>query len=221
MQDIQLQEFSSSAPFPPFKRGLVAILRGLTPDEAEPIGTILAEAGFEAIEVPLNSPQPLRSVEILAKAWGDRLLIGAGTVLSAGAVADVAAAGGRLIVSPNVEAEVLVEAARRGLVSMPGVFTPTEALAALRYGASGLKFFPANVLGAAGLGAIRAILPPGTLTGAVGGVAEPDFPAFWQAGVRIFGLGTSLYRPGDHPDEVAKRARRVIAAYDALPAGRS
>ncbi|WBO60226.1 hypothetical protein GT370_05215 [Acidocella sp. MX-AZ03] len=102
----------------------MAILRGLTPDEAEPIGTILAEAGFEAIEVPLNSPQPLRSVEILAKAWGDRLLIGAGTVLSASAVADVAAAGGRLIVSPNVEAEVLVEAARRGLVSMPGVFTP-------------------------------------------------------------------------------------------------
>jgi 2-dehydro-3-deoxyphosphogalactonate aldolase len=207
---------ASSVPFPALKRGLVAILRGVPPEDAVAVGAGLAEAGFEAIEVPLNSPQPLRSVELLARRFGDALLIGAGTVLSATAVNDVAAAGGRLIVAPNVEESVLAAAAAQGLVSMPGVFTPTEALQALLWGASVLKFFPANILGAQGISAIRAILPPGAALAAVGGVAEAEFAAYWRAGVRIFGLGSSLYKPGDSAIAVAARARSFINTYDAL-----
>ena len=202
--------------FPALKRGLVAILRGVPPEDAGAVGAGLAEAGFEAIEVPLNSPQPLRSVELLARRFGDTLLIGAGTVLSAAAVKDVAEAGGRLIVAPNVEESVLAAAAAQGLVSMPGVFTSTEALQALRWGASALKFFPATALGAEGIGAIRAILPPGAALAAVGGVAEAEFAAYWRAGVRIFGLGSSIYKPGDSATAVAARARSIINIYDTL-----
>lgn len=209
---------ASPVHFPALKRGLVAILRGLPPEDADAVGAGLAEAGFEAIEVPLNSPQPLRSVELLARRFGDTLLIGAGTVLSATAVKDVAAAGGRLIVAPNVEESVLATAAAQGLVSMPGVFTPTEALQALRWGASALKFFPANVLGAEGIDAIRAVLPPGAALAAVGGVAEAEFAAYWRAGIRIYGLGSSLYKPGDAAAAVAARARSIISVYDALSA---
>lgn len=211
-----MHKAASPVPFSALKRGLVAILRGLPPDDADAVGASLAEAGFEAIEVPLNSPQPLRSVELLARRFGDALLIGAGTVLSADAVRDVATAGGRLIVAPNVEEDVLAAAAMHGLVSMPGVFTPTEALQALRWGASALKFFPAMALGAEAIGAIRTILPPDAVLGAVGGVAEADFAGYWRAGVRVFGLGSSLYKPGDSAAAVAARARSVIAAYDEL-----
>lgn len=205
-----------SAPFPALRRGLIAILRGLPPEDAEPVGEALVGAGFEAIEVPLNSPNPLLSVERLAKRFGGEVMIGAGTVLQAAEVNAVADAGGRLIVAPNLEAEVLAAAAARGLVSMPGVFSPTEALAALKGGASALKFFPAVALGAAGIGAIRAILQPHTFVGAVGGVAESDFPNYWRAGVRLFGLGSSLYKAGDKAAVIAGRARVVIAAYDSL-----
>lgn len=211
-----MHKAASPVPFPALKRGLVAILRGLPPDDAVAVAASLAEAGFEAIEVPLNSPQPLRSVELLARRFGDALLIGAGTALSADAVRDVATAGGRLIVAPNVEEDVLAAATMHGLVSMPGVFTPTEALQALRWGASALKFFPAMALGAEAIGATRTILPPGAVLGAVGGVAEADFAAYWRAGVRVFGLGSSLYKPGDSAAAVAGRARSVIAAYDEL-----
>ncbi|MDE2240539.1 MAG: 2-dehydro-3-deoxy-6-phosphogalactonate aldolase [Rhodospirillales bacterium] len=211
-----MQSAASSVQFPALKRGLVAILRGITPEDAEAVGAGLAEAGFEAIEVPLNSPHPLRSVELLARRFGDSLLIGAGTVLSAASVKDVASAGGGLIVAPNVEEVVLATAASQGLISMPGVFTATEALNALRWGASALKFFPASALGAGGISAIRAILPSGAMLGAVGGVAEADFPTYWRAGVRVFGLGSSLYQPGDKATSVLARAQSVIAAYDAL-----
>jgi 2-dehydro-3-deoxyphosphogalactonate aldolase len=205
-----------SASFPTLGRGLIAILRGLPPEDAESIGEALVAAGFEAIEVPLNSQHPLVSIERLVKRFGDVAMIGAGTVLSREQVHSVAAAGGRLIVAPNVDAEVLAAAAARGMVSMPGVFSPTEALTALRWGASALKFFPAVGLGAAGISAIRSILPPQTLVGAVGGVAEADFPGYWRAGIKLFGLGSSLYRPGDTAAAVAAKARIVVAAYDVL-----
>lgn len=213
-----MTESQHSARFPPLRRGLIAILRGLPPDDAEAVGAALVEAGFEAIEVPMNSPRPLVSVERLVKRFGDVAMIGAGTVLTAAEVHAVAMAGGRLIVAPNLDAEVLSATAERRMVSMPGVFSPTEALSALRRGASALKFFPAVGMGAAGIGAIRAILPQQTLVGAVGGVTEADFPSYWAAGTRLFGLGSSLYKPGEKPAEVAAKARAIVTAYDTLQA---
>jgi 2-dehydro-3-deoxyphosphogalactonate aldolase len=205
-----------TVPWPKLGRNLVAILRGVKPDEVEAIGEALAEAGFEAIEVPLNSPDPLASVERLARKMPANVLVGAGTVLTPEDVAGVADAGGRLIVSPNVDPAVLAGAARRAMVTMPGVFTPTEAFLALKCGASALKFFPAAALGATGIGAIRAVLPRGTVIGAVGGVSEADFAAYAGAGVTAFGLGSSLYKVGASAADVAEKARAAVAAYDAV-----
>jgi 2-dehydro-3-deoxyphosphogalactonate aldolase len=196
------------------RRDLVAILRGLRPQEAYDVVSALIDAGLEAIEIPLNSPEPFRSIEIAAKAAGADCLIGAGTILTEEDTDKVAEAGGRLFVSPNVVPQVIERAARHGMVVMPGVFTPTEALAALAAGASGLKFFPASVLGPAGISAIRAVLPPETVIAAVGGVGEGDFSAYGKAGIRCFGLGSSLYKPGATAAETAQRARATIAAYD-------
>ena len=194
---------------------LVAILRGLTPDEAVPIGEALFEAGFRCLEVPLNSPDPLRSIERLADRFGDSILVGAGTVLSPGAVDDVKAAGGRIIISPNANPAVIGHAKAEGLVSLPGVFTPTEAFAALDAGADGLKLFPAEVAGTAGLKALKAVLPTTAAVYAVGGVEPDSFPAWRQAGAGGFGIGSALYRPGDAPETVAGRARRFIQAWSA------
>lgn len=202
-------------PFPALRRPLVAILRGLAPEEAEPVVGALIEAGFEAIEIPLNSPGPFRSVEIAAGMAPEGILIGAGTVLDVGDVDRLNNAGGRLLVSPNVDPDVLARAGALGLVTMPGVFTATEAIRADRAGASALKFFPANLLGPAGIAAIGVVLPPGTVLAAVGGVAEADFAAYAAAGIGAFGLGSSLYRPGLSAAEVGRRARAVINAYDA------
>lgn len=162
------------AEWPRLSRELVAILRGLKPEEAPGVVTALLEAGFEAIEVPLNSPEPFRSIEIARGLAPDKVLIGAGTVLTVEEVDRLRDAGGNLLVSPNVEPAVIERAAGYGMVTMPGVFTPTEALAALRAGASALKFFPASVLGPSGIKAIRAVLPPDVPVGAVGGVSERD-----------------------------------------------
>lgn len=203
-----------TVPWPALRRPLVAILRGIAPDDAAAVVTELVDAGFEAIEIPLNSPEPCRSIEIAAATAPSSCLIGAGTVLAADQVDDVARAGGHLVVSPNTDGDVIARAASRGMVTMPGVFTATEAFAALDAGASALKFFPASILGPAGIAAIATVLPPGTAIGAVGGVSEADFPAFAKAGIRIFGLGSSLYRPGMTPGEVGTRARATIAAYD-------
>ncbi|WP_375566764.1 2-dehydro-3-deoxy-6-phosphogalactonate aldolase [Oceaniradius stylonematis] len=205
-----------SKQWPGLRRGLVAILRGLKPDEAVGIAAALVEAGFEAIEVPLNSPDPFVSIETIAARFGDKALIGAGTVLTPSDVDRLAGAGGRLLVSPNIDAGVMGRAAERGLVTMPGVFTPSEALAAVRLGASALKFFPASVLSPSGIKAISAVLPGDTLIGAVGGVSHDDFAAYGKVGVRTFGLGSSLYAPGLDAGEVGKRARAAIAAYDAV-----
>lgn len=206
---------TKSTPWPDMKRPLVAILRGIRPEEVEPIVTILIETGFEAIEIPLNSPDAFISIEKAAKLASDSL-IGAGTVLDKAAVDRLADAGGRLMVSPNVEPEVIARATEHGMVTMPGVFTATEALLAIRSGASALKFFPANVLGPEGIKAIRAVLPPNTETGAVGGVSEANLADYAAAGVRTFGLGSNLYRPGETADEVGRKARAFISAYDAI-----
>ncbi|WP_338826779.1 2-dehydro-3-deoxy-6-phosphogalactonate aldolase [Bradyrhizobium sp. 27S5] len=204
-----------SIPFPPMKRPLVAILRGVKPDEVLGIVSALLEAGMTAIEIPLNSPEPFRSIAIAVKRAPADVLIGAGTVLTTADVDRLHDAGGRLMVSPNVDVDVLRRARDHAMVTMPGVFSPTEALLAARTGASGLKFFPASVLGASGIAAIRAVLPPDLMIAAVGGVSDQNFVEYVKAGVRAFGLGSSLYKPGMTAADVAVRAKVTIDAYDA------
>lgn len=206
----------SPAPWPSLGRHLVAILRGLDPRDAVATAGALVEAGFEAIEIPLNSPDPFSSIEAVAREFGKSVLVGAGTVLTPEDVDRLDAAGGRLVVSPNVDPAVLKRAGERGMVTMPGVLSPTEALTALKAGASGLKFFPASVLGPAGIKAISAILPEGTVIGAVGGVSELDFEAYRDHGIGVFGLGSSIFRPGMDVSEVGQRAARTVATYDAV-----
>lgn len=201
--------------WPQLKRGLVAILRGVKPDEIAGIGDALVEAGFEAIEIPLNSPDPFRSIEILAKRVPHGVLAGAGTVLTAADVIRLNDVGGRLMVTPNVDPDIIHKAGDLGMISMPGVFTATEALLAIKSGAAALKFFPASALGPSGVNAIRAILPKETVIGAVGGVGDGDFADWMAIGVSTFGLGSSLYKPGATAEDVAIKARRAIAAYDA------
>lgn len=210
---------TQTAPFPKLKRGLVAILRGLKPAEAVAIGQALLDAGIEAIEVPLNSPEPFASIASIVAALPKTALVGAGTVLTAANVDALAMAGGRLLVSPNIDSEVMARAMHHGMVTMPGVFTPTEAFLAIRLGASALKFFPASVLGAGGISAMRAVLPADTVVGAVGGVSEKDFAGYKSAGVTAFGLGSSLFKPGMSVDEVATRARAAVTAWDAAFGG--
>lgn len=204
-----------TAPFPELRRGLVAILRGLKPDEAITVGRAVFEAGIEAIEVPLNSPEPFSSIAALVENLPQEALIGAGTVLSAADVDGLHKAGGRLLVSPNIDAEVMHRAATYGMVTMPGVFSPSEAFQAIRLGASALKFFPASVLGASGIAAMRAVLPADTLVGAVGGISDKDFSGYKAAGVSLFGLGSSLFKPGMGVDDIAARARAAVSAWDA------
>jgi len=204
----------SVVPFPPMKRPLVAILRGIKPEETAGIVDVLVESGMTAIEIPLNSPDPFRSIEIAVKKAPAGILIGAGTVLTVEAVDRLHEAGGRLMVSPNVDVEVIARARSHGMVTMPGVFTPTEALLAAKAGASSLKFFPASVLGAAGITAIRAVLPADMMIAAVGGVSDNNFVDYVKAGVVAFGLGSSLYKPGMTAADVAARARATIDAYD-------
>jgi 2-dehydro-3-deoxyphosphogalactonate aldolase len=195
-------------------RNLVAILRGIRPDEAESIAGALIEAGIARIEVPLNSPEPLRSIERMARAFGRDAQIGAGTVLDTSAVSAVAEAGGQLIVSPNCDPEVIAATKRRGLVSMPGVLTASECFAALRAGADALKIFPALQLGPDGLAALRAVLPGGTQVYAVGGVGADSFAAWSRAGADGFGIGSALFKPGDGATKVAAAARAIVAACD-------
>lgn len=205
--------------WPPLARSLVAILRGVTPAEAEAVVGGLIEIGFEAIEIPLNSPEPFRSVELAARMAPEGVLIGAGTVLSPEAVDRLNDAGGRLLVSPNIDAAVIRRAGEHGMVTMPGVFTPTEAFQAIAAGASALKFFPAGVLGVPGIQAMKAVLPAAVPVGVVGGVSEADFAAFAAIGVRTFGLGSSLYKAGMAPAEVVRRGRAALERYDAVFAG--
>ncbi|MFD1199273.1 2-dehydro-3-deoxy-6-phosphogalactonate aldolase [Brucella gallinifaecis] len=202
--------------WPKLRYPLVAILRGIHPDETEAIVSALIETGFEAIEIPLNSPDPFVSIEKAAKLAPSDVLIGAGTVLSVENVDRLNDVGGRLLVSPNVEPDVIRHATRHGMVTMPGVFTPSEAFSAIHAGASALKFFPANVLGADGIKAICAVLPKDIPVGAVGGVSENDFATYRAAGVSCFGLGSSLYKAGLTAAEVRDRALRAVEAWDKI-----
>ena len=193
---------------------LVAILRGITPAEALAVGQALVDAGWALIEVPLNSPQPFDSIAALAAAF-PQALVGAGTVLEVAQVRAVAAAGGRLIVSPNADPGVIAEAGRLGLVCLPGVATPTEAFAALAAGAQGLKLFPAELLTPAVLKALRAVLPAGTLMLPVGGITPDNMAAYRAAGAAGFGIGSALYQPGMAAADVAAQAARFAAAWRA------
>lgn len=193
---------------------LIAILRGIRPDEAAGVGEVLVEAGFRVLEVPLNSPQPCRSIRHLADAVGAQSLVGAGTVMTADDVHRVADAGGRLIVMPHADTTVIRAAKAAGLLCTPGVATPTEAFAALDAGADGLKLFPANQLSPAVLKAWRAVLPATVPVFPVGGIDVADMDAWVAAGARGFGIGSALYKPGMTTEEVARRGRDFAHAWD-------
>jgi len=191
---------------------IAAILRGVTPDEIDAIGDALVEAGVTIIEVPLNSPQPFESIQRLVTRHGDQALIGAGTVLEATDVARVAQVGGRLIVAPNFDAEVVRATKAAGLVALPGVMTPSEGFAALKAGGNGLKLFPAEIIPAAVFRAWRAVFPADTLMLAVGGVGVGNLKSYAQAGASGYGIGSALYKPGRPAAEIGKLARALVAA---------
>jgi len=196
-------------------RRLIAILRGIAPAEAVAVAEGLVEAGIDWIEVPLNSPDPLRSIAAMQEALGARARIGAGTVLTPDQVRAVAATGATFIVSPNCDVQVIDRTKDLGLGSYPGVFSPSECFAALAAGADALKIFPAGMMGTGGLKALRAVLPEGTAVYAVGGVGPADFADWRAAGADGFGLGSSLYQAGWDAARVAEQARASVRAYDA------
>ncbi|UUQ63149.1 2-dehydro-3-deoxy-6-phosphogalactonate aldolase [Pseudomonas fuscovaginae UPB0736] len=198
------------------KNGLIAILRGLRPQEAAAIGEVLYQAGFRVIEVPLNSPEPYESIRILRNLLPADCLIGAGTVLTPEQVEQVKAAGGQVIVMPHSDPRVLRAARAAGLYLSPGVATPTEAFAALAEGADVLKMFPAEQMGPAVVKAWLAVLPPGTLLIPVGGITPDNMRPFVEAGVSGFGLGSGLFKPGLSADETALRAKAYVQAWNAL-----
>jgi len=191
---------------------IVAILRGVKPDEIDAIGDALVEAGVTVIEVPLNSPQPFASIKRLAARHGARALIGAGTVLQAPDVARVKEAGGQLVVAPNFDADVVGAARAAGLASLPGVMTPSEGFAALKAGADGLKLFPAEIIPPAVFKAWRAVFAPDTLLLAVGGVGVDNVRSYAEAGAWGYGIGSALYKPGRSATEIGKLARALVAA---------
>src|SRR3954453_10510170 len=196
-------------------RNLIAILRDITPEEAEALVEILIAGGITTIEIPLNSPRPLDSIARLVERFGKQATIGAGTVLTADQVGAVADAGGSIVVSPNFDPDVVLATKARGLASWPGVLTPSECFAALKAGADGLKIFPCSVVGPAGIKAMRAVLPTQTPIYAVGGAGPANFADWFAAGVTGFGIGTALYQPGMSIEQVRAATRRIVDAYDA------
>jgi len=200
--------------WPALQRNIVAILRGIEPNQAEDVALGLVDAGIEAIEVPLNSPEPFKSIEIMAKAVPAGILVGAGTVLTSSDVDSLHNAGGELMISPNIDDAVMGRAMVHEMVTMPGVFSPSEALKAVALGATALKFFPAFVLGPSGINAMSAVLPKDAIIGAVGGVSEAQFADYKAVGVTTFGLGSSLYKPGMATAEIKTRAQMAVAAWD-------
>ncbi len=199
-------------------RNIIAILRGITPSEAVSVAGVLIDAGIDRIEVPLNSPDPFDSIGRMARAHGARAMIGAGTVLSPADVVRVAEAGGRLVVSPDCNPEVIAATKAAKMQSFPGVYTATECFAAIRAGADGLKIFPAAQLGPAGIKALGAVLPKALPIYAVGGAGPENFDEWIAAGADGFGIGTALYTPGRSVGEIAARAARIVAAFDEVTA---
>jgi 2-dehydro-3-deoxyphosphogalactonate aldolase len=196
------------------KRNMIAILRGIVPEEAEAVCEILVEAGLTTIEIPLNSPRPLQSIAKLARAFGSVATIGAGTVLTAQEVRDVASAGGQIIVSPHFDADVVGETKALKLASWPCVLTPSECFAALNAGADGLKIFPCSVVGPAGVKAMRAVLPAHTVVYAVGGAGPANFAEWLAAGITGFGIGSALFQPGNSLPELRNALKDIVRAYD-------
>jgi 2-dehydro-3-deoxyphosphogalactonate aldolase len=197
-------------------RKIIAILRGITPDEAVPITEALIDAGITCIEVPLNSPDPFMSIKQMVDAFDQTALIGAGTVLNPDDVQRLHQIGARMVVSPDCNPRVIVATKQAGMKSYPGVMTPTECFTALRNGADGLKLFPGSLIGPEGLKAIKAVLPPGTETYAVGGAGPSNFADWRAAGVDGFGIGSALYKPGASVAEIKTHASEIVAAYDAV-----
>lgn len=190
---------------------LVPILRGVKPDEVEAIAAALQAAGIPIVEVPLNSPQPLDSIARLARSFGDRMLVGAGTVMTPAQVAETAAAGARLIVTPHADAAITRAAKQHGQLAVPGFFTPAEGFAMLAAGADALKLFPAEAASPAMLRALRAVFPAGTMVLPVGGIDAAGMAGWRAAGAAGFGIGSAIYRPGDSAATVATRARTLLA----------
>lgn len=191
---------------------LIAILRGVRPDEVLGIAAALEAAGVVIVEVPLNSPQPLESIRLLAEHFGDRMLVGAGTVMTPAQVHEIAAVGGKVIVTPHADPELVRTAKSLGLLAAPGFFTPAEAFSLLRAGADAIKLFPAEAANPAALKGIRAILPPGTLVVPVGGITPENIPEWMAAGAAGFGIASSIYKPGDTAEVVSRKAAALVAA---------
>jgi 2-dehydro-3-deoxyphosphogalactonate aldolase len=192
---------------------LVAILRGLEPERAGLAGEVLIEAGFEMIEVPLNSPDPFRSIATLVEQCSGRALVGAGTVLEPEQVDRLADIGAQLVVSPNCNPAVIARTAERGMVSFPGVLTPTEMFAALASGATGLKIFPAELMSTSTLKAVRAVLPADVPVFVVGGINAGNMAEYLNAGANGFGMGGSLFKPGKSIEDIARDAKSIVAAF--------
>ncbi|MBV9539143.1 MAG: 2-dehydro-3-deoxy-6-phosphogalactonate aldolase [Acidisphaera sp.] len=190
---------------------LIAILRGVRPDEVEGIAQALLDAGVAIVEVPLNSPDPLASIRLLARRFGARMLVGAGTVMTTAEVDAVADAGGTLLVTPHADGTVVRAAKARGMLACPGGFTPTEFFALLAAGADAVKLFPAEAASPAVLRGVRAVLPPGTMVLPVGGIAADNMAPWLAAGAAGFGIGSSIYKPGDTAEVVAGKARALLA----------
>jgi 2-dehydro-3-deoxyphosphogalactonate aldolase len=197
---------------------LVAILRGLVPTEAEDVASLLVEAGFRALEVPLNSPQPFDSIGRIARRFGAAALVGAGTVLQSGDVARVAEAGGQLLVTPHFDAAIVAAAKQRGMIAVPGVATPSEGFAALAAGADALKLFPAEAMPPAIVKAWRAVFPKAVRLLPVGGITPESMAPYWQAGANGFGIGSALFKPGIALPDLRSSADRFVAAMRALKA---
>lgn len=195
-------------------RNLVAILRGLAPAQAIDVADILVAAGFSMIEVPLNSPEPFKSISLISEKHGTSALIGAGTVLTVEAVQSVKDAGGKIVVSPDANPDVIRATKAADMLSYPGIMTPTEAFSALHAGADALKLFPSSVLGVSGFKAIKAVLPANTDCVAVGGIGPQNMKEWLDAGIAGFGIGSDLFKPDYSLKDIENRAAKIVAAYD-------
>ena len=195
-------------------RELIAILRGIRPDEACSVAEVLIESGITTIEVPLNSPSALESIELMVRSFGNDITFGAGTVVNSSQVQEVYNCGGKIIVSPNCNVDVIKETKSKGLLSFPGVFSPSECFSALDNGADGLKFFPAFLIQPEGYRSIRAVLPERIQSYAVGGVDENNFLDWFRVGITGFGIGSSLYKIGDTARKVSEKAKRLVISFD-------